>query len=106
MQEPDRVPARRLALVTVVAIAVGVSAVVVAAFIGRVNGALPRRAFAAAPPRGTVETSLVSTGGGRGDEARARQRALLDEYGWVDRDAGIARIPIDRAMDLVLEERR
>jgi hypothetical protein len=28
----------------------------------------------------------------------------LSGYAWVDRDAGVARIPIDRAMDLVLEE--
>ena len=28
----------------------------------------------------------------------------LDAYGWVDRDAGIARIPIERAMDLVAQD--
>ena len=27
----------------------------------------------------------------------------LNSYGWVDQKAGIARIPIDRAMDLLLE---
>lgn len=32
---------------------------------------------------------------------RAREQALLDSYAWVDRDAGIARIPVDRAMDIV-----
>ena len=28
----------------------------------------------------------------------AKQRKLLDSYGWVDREHGIARIPIDEAM--------
>jgi hypothetical protein len=30
----------------------------------------------------------------------------LDGYGWVDRSAGIVRIPIDRAIDLILAERK
>ena len=34
---------------------------------------------------------------------RARENALLDGYGWVDRGAGVARIPIDRAMDLLAQ---
>jgi hypothetical protein len=34
--------------------------------------------------------------------ARARENAALLSYGWVDRSAGIARIPIDRAMELLV----
>lgn len=49
---------------------------------------------------GTVEQTLVLEGR-RGTKLRAEQRASLDRWGWVDRDAGVARIPIDRAMDLV-----
>lgn len=39
------------------------------------------------------------------DRARyeARQRATLTEYAWVDRGAGIVRIPIDRAMQILAE---
>ena len=33
----------------------------------------------------------------------ARERAVLETYGWVDRGAGIVRIPIDRAMQMVAE---
>ncbi len=33
----------------------------------------------------------------------ADQLELLNSYGWVDQQAGIARIPIDRAMELVVE---
>lgn len=32
---------------------------------------------------------------------RAQEQALLTSYGWVDRDNAIARIPIERAMELV-----
>lgn len=34
-------------------------------------------------------------------EQQQRQRQVLSEYGWIDRPAGIARIPIDRAMELI-----
>lgn len=32
---------------------------------------------------------------------RARENAQLSSYGWVDREAGIVRIPISRAMDVL-----
>jgi len=34
---------------------------------------------------------------------RAAEDEVLTSYGWVSKEAGIARIPIDRAMQLVLE---
>jgi hypothetical protein len=34
-------------------------------------------------------------------QLRSRERALLDEYAWLDRQAGIARIPIERAIEIV-----
>jgi hypothetical protein len=34
---------------------------------------------------------------------RASEETALKTYGWIDRTAGVVRIPIDRAMDLVLE---
>lgn len=34
---------------------------------------------------------------------RAEEDARLFGYGWVDRDAGIVRIPIERAIDLLAE---
>jgi hypothetical protein len=36
-------------------------------------------------------------------ELRAREDAILRSYGWVDRNAGVVRIPIDRAMELTLQ---
>jgi hypothetical protein len=32
----------------------------------------------------------------------AEQTARLNSYGWIDRNAGIAHIPIDRAMEIIL----
>jgi hypothetical protein len=40
------------------------------------------------------------------DALRAREARQLEGYGWVDRDAGRARIPIERAMELLAEGRR
>jgi len=36
-------------------------------------------------------------------ELRAAEDADLNSYGWVDRNAGTVRIPIDRAMQLILQ---
>jgi hypothetical protein len=33
---------------------------------------------------------------------RAREEAVLTSYGWVDREAGVVRVPIDRAMEMLL----
>ncbi|HVS15154.1 MAG TPA: hypothetical protein VMV46_14595 [Thermoanaerobaculia bacterium] len=35
---------------------------------------------------------------------RAREAIALHSYGWVDESAGVARIPVERAAELVLEE--
>jgi len=34
---------------------------------------------------------------------RQREREMLNSYGWVDRQAGVVRIPIERAMDLTAQ---
>jgi len=34
---------------------------------------------------------------------RRREEEILSSYGWVDRPAGTVRMPVDRAIDLVLE---
>jgi hypothetical protein len=34
-------------------------------------------------------------------ELREAERALLEHYGWVDKSAGVVRIPIARAIDLL-----
>jgi len=37
------------------------------------------------------------------EKLRAAEDAQLNSYGWINREAGVARIPIDRAMQLILE---
>lgn len=37
------------------------------------------------------------------EELVTRQRAILDGYSWVDQPGGAVRIPIERAMDLIVE---
>ncbi len=37
------------------------------------------------------------------DEMKAAENEVLDSYGWIDREAGIVRIPIDRAIGLLAE---
>jgi hypothetical protein len=34
---------------------------------------------------------------------RSEERAALSEYRWIDRERGVARIPIERAMEIVAE---
>jgi|SRR5581483_11908139 len=36
-------------------------------------------------------------------DLRAQEDQILTSYGWVDRNAGVVRIPIDQAMKLVLQ---
>jgi hypothetical protein len=36
-------------------------------------------------------------------ELRAAENKKLIEYGWVDKDGGVTRIPIDRAMEVMLQ---
>ncbi len=36
-------------------------------------------------------------------QLRAQEDQMLSTYGWMDRKAGVARIPIDRAIDLLLQ---
>jgi hypothetical protein len=51
------------------------------------------------PSRGLPSTPI------QGPEALARRKeALLHGYGWVDKKATIARIPIERAMKLIVNE--
>jgi hypothetical protein len=55
------------------------------------------------PPLLPPEPRLQSNPTKDFDEFRQQQNAILDSYGWVDRPAGVVRIPIERAMDLVAQ---
>jgi len=34
-------------------------------------------------------------------EVRSREERILHSYGWIDKDSGVFRIPIDRAMEII-----
>jgi hypothetical protein len=38
------------------------------------------------------------------DELRARDRDILKTYGWIDQSHGVARIPVDRAIEILAEK--
>jgi hypothetical protein len=66
--------------------------------------ALPTAPATVAPRTiGSIEQRPLG-GTAVGWELRDRQRRELQGYRWVDRDAGIAEIPIDQAMSLVAED--
>lgn len=106
-QERDRLANRRLIATTLGSLGVFALAVAASGFLldgfreGRDLG--PPAPSAAPTTLGTVEQGLL-VGPPRGLDLRRDQRATLDRWGWVDRDAGIARIPIERAMDLVAQD--
>lgn len=63
----------------------------------------PRHPMAAerqVPPAPRLQTDPA----GERLELEERDRARLETYGWVDREQGVVRIPLERAMDLVAEE--
>lgn len=37
-------------------------------------------------------------------DLRAKEERILTTYGWIDRAQGLTRVPIDRAMDLLVEQ--
>lgn len=59
----------------------------------------------AAPPEPRLQGSRVHPELPHMDLARmrAREEAMLNQYEWVDRENGVAKIPIERAMTLLAE---
>jgi hypothetical protein len=109
-QEDDAIPGRRLAKIAAFAVGVGLIGVLLSALLLETNthgirGHLPEGA--SPRPAGTSIAHIEQTplfGAASGLELRSRQRAELSRYRWVDRDAGLAAIPIERAMDLVVQQ--
>jgi hypothetical protein len=103
-QEADQVRARRLSAVGVAGVVITLVALAVAGVLlgasgrGREHGA--PESVEAPPEIGTIEQTLVLSTR-RGLDLKEEQREELERYGWADRDAGIAKIPIARAMDIV-----
>ncbi len=103
-QERDRLADRKVIVIAVASIVTfGVAVAVSGGILGadRRPGSTSAPAPSVAPMTlGTVEQGLL-VGPARGLDVARDQRAMLDRWSWVDRDAGIATIPVERAMDLI-----
>jgi hypothetical protein len=101
IQEEDRLPGRSLtaAIVLVALVIVALSGWSWAILRPRLHPTPPRPAAATV---GIVDQTLIGTDTSAYALAE-RKRKLLESYGWVSEPAGIARIPIERAMQLVAE---
>jgi hypothetical protein len=113
-QEEDVVADRTLRRVGVVVIVVTVAAIGVATLLLGKDQALLEgrpasraRAQGAVAPQtlGIIEQTLVEHEA-TGIQQRRLEEERLHQYGWVDRARGVAHIPIDEAMDLVVTENR
>jgi len=111
-QEEDRIATRKV-------IAVGVGSLVIFAIgvalawllLERRTAALLPEGEPPSPPQiGQTEVGIVNqTPFGEPSKAEQRaatQHARLHSYGWVDRRRGLIHIPIERAMQLEVEESR
>lgn len=95
-QEADGIDRRRLWQGTILTV-VGIGASLAATLFFLRDTPTP----AAAPPAPAVADTSLVLAAQPGLALHDEQRAALGTYGWVDRDAGVARIPVERAMDLL-----
>ncbi len=102
----DGIDVRRVARIGIVALAV-LAVVVGAAALLTSRWAENRHPGMSASPRSWIAGPLLETRpqANLADYLAAKQR-LIDGYAWIDRQAGIARIPIDEAMRAVAEGAR
>ncbi len=106
-QAEDRVQSGRAIAVGIAGVIITVLALFIAHWLAPEATARPHLSRVPLAPReiGILEQPLFDLSA-RGNDVRREQQRTLGSYGWIDRDAGIARIPIDRAIDLYLEKAR
>jgi hypothetical protein len=109
-QEDDVVASRYLGVVGVVSILCGAAGVFLSSLLLIAgSGALQPSAAGRQGPRTApreiagLEQTLLSEERA-GVDRRESQRRELARWGWVDRRAGVARVPIDRAIGVVVAE--
>lgn len=74
-------------------------------FTGRLPDLLPPSGGLTSNPPNPVPTAVTRRQNPQDEASRVRDEEdqLLHSYGWVDQNAGVVRIPIERAMDLLLQ---
>ncbi len=111
-QEEDLVPSGPIVRISIVSVLVGAIGVFFAGLIVvAATGSLAPRVVGPGGTRpapheiGELEqTQIWKTQ--RGIDLRDAQRAELDRWGWADRDHHVARIPIDEAIELEVQQER
>ena len=109
--DTEGLPGRRLLVVYVLTVVIGLAGVAFSGWLlvrsrharGTPDPLGPGHDRVAPRAIGLIEqTSIEQTAVGRSLDAQKRRD--LERFGWVDRTGGVARIPIDRAMDVVADE--
>ena len=108
-QEEDLVAAPKVVRVALVSFGIGLLAVFLEGELLESNAGRIRRSpiDGETPTAGREISNIEQTPileARDGLDLRDEQREQLSHYAWVNRDAGIAAIPIERAIDLVVEE--
>jgi hypothetical protein len=110
-QEDDTVATHRLLRVSGASVVIGAVGVFFAAVLLVGSTGSLRPSFAGPPGRARIVPRAISRieqtpiwVAQPGIDLRDSQRRELESWGWVDRGAGIAHIPIQRAMDIVAKE--
>lgn len=101
-QEEDRVPSRRIALALLVGAAVTVGLVLVTRqlFLAKDRSEPTPERDSLSPPREILHGLIAVESPAAHGAARAAE--TLATYGWVDRERRVVRIPMERAMELVV----
>lgn len=113
VQEKERVPSRKVVAIAVGAVILGALGVVAAALL-LVSSAGSVR-VSALPPGEVQRPATVHIGEIKqtdiyrtawGQELLSAQKKQLERYRWIDKERGVAQIPIEKAMDVVVEKSR
>ncbi len=107
-QEEDLIPAGKVVAVWVAGIIITLAGISVAVWLlfaeertARLHGEGPTPPVAPDQINTLEQTSITVTR--RGRRLNDEQREALRHYRWVDRAGGIATIPVERAIDLVVQ---
>lgn len=104
-QAPEGVDVRRAVQVLVVSVVAIILSVGVAWWLLPFSPTRTRAPTWSPEPVSGVEQGRAGRAA-RGQREAARARRALERYGWLDRDRGLARIPVDEAMDLLVDRGR
>jgi hypothetical protein len=108
VQEDDAVASRKVTAVMSTAIVVGIASTAISGwFAAEINGRLqvhPPHDSGVAPRQIAAIHQTMIERDRHGLELREQQRRSLDSYRWIDREHGIAQIPIDRAMQMIIDD--